>query len=293
MQDNAQWHNLRAQNIGGSEVADLFNQGFNSYFHLWHLKAGNIEPPDLSNDEWIMSGNFLEQGIMDWAQWKWNLRYKNPVAYYQHQKIKGMACTPDGLNQDDPTDMCQIKNIDGMIFGKQWESDDDQITHAPMKYILQCQHEMACSGCETSSLIACVGGKTLKKMVVFRDNGLIEIIEDAVEKFWRSIEIGDEPNPDYKLDGPVLQELRKREVIRPEPIDWSENNQMRSVAFEYLDAAKKEKEGKESKDAAKAQIMHNATGGKKFLFGEQSGDPRITIVTNKYGSSYPKVTVKS
>lgn len=290
---NALWHSLRAENVGGSEVADLFNMGFNSHFQLWHIKTGNIEPPDLSGEEWVMSGNFLEAGIIEWAKWKWNLRYENPKAYFKHPTIKGMACTPDGLNLDDPDDMCQIKNVDGIVFGREWECDGDEITKAPMKYILQCQHEMACAGKATSTLLVLVGGKTLKKMTVFRDDELIKIIESAVFNFWRSIEVGDEPEPDYKVDGPALQELRRREVIVEEPIDWSMNNRMREVANLYLDAAEKEKAAAAVKDSAKAEIMHNAKNGKKFLFGENPGDPRITIVDTKSGSSYPKVTLKT
>lgn len=288
--NNELWHQLRSENIGGSEVADLFGAGFNSHFHLWHVKSGNIEPPDLSQDEWVMSGNFLEAGIMAWAEWKYGLKFYNPKAYYKHESIKGMACTPDGISVHNPKDMCQIKNIDSAVFGRQWECDGDNITNAPLKYLLQCQHEMACADAETSELLVLVGGKSLKRMHVLRDDQTIEIIQDAVERFWRSIDVGDEPDPDYKVDGPVIQQLRKRELIAQEPIDWSDNNRMREVAHIYLDANEKEKSAKRNKETAKAEIMLEAMGGKKFLFGEMSGDPRITIV-DKGNSSYPLVTL--
>lgn len=283
------WHSLRAENIGGSEVADLFGEGFNSYFHLWHVKSGNIEPEDLSQNEWVQSGNFLEPAIIKWAEWKFNLRYENPKSYFKHPEVRGMACTPDGINPDNPDDMCQIKNIDSIIFGRNWECDGDIITSAPMKYILQCQHEMACAEKRSSELLVLVGGKTLKRMTIYRDEELIEIIIKAVKLFWASIERGDEPDPDFSVDGPVVQKLRDKEIVVEDPIDWSQNNRMREVAENYLDAAEKEKAAKTAKEIAKTEIMHNATGGKKFLFGDRPGDPRITIVDGK-SSSYPKVT---
>jgi len=70
------WKELRAANIGGSEVAALFGEcPYTTYFKLWHTKRSGLAEDDLSNNEIIVAGNFFESAIIKHAKWKWGFDF--------------------------------------------------------------------------------------------------------------------------------------------------------------------------------------------------------------------------
>src|SRR5438876_1235420 len=92
------WHDLRAKHVGGSEVAALFNESpYLTRYQLWNIKAGLIEPPNLDDDERVQAGQFLEDGIVSWANKKWNMNFTRAGVYVKHATVEGMGCTPDAI----------------------------------------------------------------------------------------------------------------------------------------------------------------------------------------------------
>lgn len=298
-----QWHSLRAENIGGSDIAALFGESpYSSKLKLWHQKKGDLPADDLSSDENVMGGNFLEQGILDWANWKFGTNFTRPNIYMKHPGIKGMACTPDAL---DGEVMAQVKKVNSMTFGKKWEIEGDIITNAPLHILLQVQHELACAGKNESHLIVLVGGMSVARMIVYRDDAVIAMIEKAVVDFWQSIEANDPPAPDFTSDGQTIQALRQRMYISEDPQDMSGDNEL-SNAFHVHDEAKERmEEAEETKKAAAAQILYIIDNRKKVVCGpfrctvvDNGGTPDKIITADMVGRvekgrrpfSYPKIT---
>ena len=311
---NTQWHELRAAHVGGSDVAALFGESpYMTKLKLWQIKKGNMQPANLDDVERVQAGNFLEGGIMAWANWKWESQFVQPKAYFKHPSVKGMGCTPDGIwvregdmSQGDRV-LCQIKNVDSIMFNKKagWEADGDNITDAPLHILLQCHHEMAVTGVGVLWLIVCVGGNRLHRMVIERDDMIIRSLEREVAKFWESIEANDPPSPDYQEDGEVIKYMRSQLDLIDGQVDLSGNNALHAAIEDYKAAADQEKESKEDKTTFSNKILDLAGNTKKFICGgykctivETSGTPDSIItqdmvgqvIKGRSGSVYPKIT---
>ncbi len=199
------WKELREKNIGGSDIACLFGEGYKSHFQLWHEKHGKIETKTFDNER-MDAGKFMESASIAWANHKWKLDLYQPNIYVQHATVEGMGCTPDAYSKSMPDLMAQVKNVDKWQFKMNWEYDGDTITKAPLAFILQQQHEMECTRRARSYLIANVGGNQLFKMMVDYDPELGEILRKEVQNFWTRTE---PPEPDFGKDGRAIRDVKK------------------------------------------------------------------------------------
>ena len=218
------WHGLKKENIGGSEIAALFDESpYTTVYKLWHQKRGNIERDDLDDVERIQGGTFLEVGIMNWANHRWKLDLYQPQVYVQHGSVKGMGCTPDCYSRSNLQLQAQIKNVDKWEFSEEkgWSSQGDTITAAPLHIMLQVQHEMECTGRAESLLIVCVGGNRLLRMWCERDEEIGAILRKKVAEFWTM----PEPEPDFKRDGDSIRAIKKK-LKHVDAVDWSDDKDL-------------------------------------------------------------------
>ena len=68
-EDHDKWLKTRDLGIGGSDAAVIM--GMNSYkspYQLWMEKTGQVEPPDLSDNQYVYWGTKNEANIADWFQ---------------------------------------------------------------------------------------------------------------------------------------------------------------------------------------------------------------------------------
>lgn len=66
MQNRSKWLKMRKAGIGGSEAAAIVGLNpWKSAFQLWMEKTGQVEPEDLSDNEYVYWGNVLEQAVAD------------------------------------------------------------------------------------------------------------------------------------------------------------------------------------------------------------------------------------
>lgn len=267
------WHKLRAENIGASEVAALFGEhAFGlTPFELWHLKKGNVAPPDFSKNERILAGNFLEPAIAAWASEYFGEPLEKANCYVTHPTIKGMGCTPDYFKSGTNYPV-QIKNVDGLEAYKKWTIVGDHIEDAPLIYMMQVQHELACLDQPEGMLLVCIGGNRLARRVIKRNETIIKSIEEEVEKFWSSINANQPPQPDYNKDGETIAKLRKKGVDKT-PVDLSANEGLAALCAGWLDAHTWVDGWKKEKAGLGSQIMQLCDG----LNVVTCGSLRITI----------------
>lgn len=260
VKDDAEWRTIRAQHIGGSEVAALFGESpYGSPYQFWHTKAGNIPPADLSDNERVQAGTFMEPAIAAWAAAKWGVNLQKFQGYAVHDTVQGMGCTPDYWEPEQRI-LVQIKNVDGFVFrdkenpSKIWEAEGEVLTDAPLHILLQVQHELACTGFETAWLVVCVGGNTMYRMEITRRPATIAKLEQAVAAFWQSVRDGKEPPVDYTSDYQTIAALYG-DTVPKKKIDLSTNNRAHEVAAAYLRGHAMEAEGNAIKQAAKAELI--------------------------------------
>lgn len=249
-----EWHAIRQKHVGGSEVAALFGQSpYMTKFQLWHIKKGNLPAEDLTDNERVMAGNYMEPAIAAWAGDKWGVKLRKFHGYAVNPLVQGMGCTPDYIN-DDASLNVQIKNVDGLQFSREWTAEGEEIIEAPLHILLQVQHELAVTGAKSAWLVACVGGNRLLRKLIEPHDGAIKKIEAAVAAFWASIAENQEPKPVFEQDGDTIAAIR---LVSPErkTIDLSANNRAHEVAAQWLRGNAMAKEGEAMAKAAKAEML--------------------------------------
>lgn len=238
--------------IGASEVAGLLGVSpFTSRFQLWHEKRGSVPRANLDGEERIEAGRFLEPAIAAWASYKWNWPVFKVTDYLVHPTVPRMGASLDFETADGfPV---EVKNVDYSAFREKWEAEGDELTDAPIHYLVQVQAQLACRpGRDHGWLVACVGGNSLYRMRVDRHPGLIARIEEAVREFWLSVEENREPRPDFEADLETLSLLYARATGGT--VDLSTSNRAPEVFGAYVQAHAREKAAGEEKAAALAEI---------------------------------------
>lgn len=277
----------RAKWVGGSESAALFGLSpYTTRFELWHQKAGNIEPHDLGGDSRVNAGKFLEPSIANWANHEWHWPIINVEEYYRHLQVARMGCSLD-FQTVDGLEPVEIKNVDNLIFRDgPWETEGDTILQAPIYFLIQVQHEIACSPLAPSRgwLVVCVGGNRLFRMEVPRHEVTIQRIEREVSDFWASIEANEPPAPDFEADADTIRLLYGGER---EFIDLRQNARAVELCEEYREAHEIEKAATKRKKTALAEIQTMMADARMALVGDSykvtaSQIKEATIVRKPY-----------
>lgn len=181
----------RKQGIGASETVILFPEIPNPYstpYQLWMEKTGRLERKQELNDfQWW--GHKLEPAIAERYEYETGekLEYRSNTVI--HPRLSFMVCHPDRYVVG-KRKLAEIKAV-SYDPDKWGEAGTD---HVPPEYILQVQHQLACTEYEEADLIAFF--LNYRKTVIYhfkRDNELISLIESAISKFWNNNVLADVP----------------------------------------------------------------------------------------------------
>jgi len=128
-----QWHALRMQHVGGSEVAALCGaSSFLTKFQLHCYKSGSLQN-DFDENERIFWGNELETAIISGVGKRLGVTLYKCRGYYSSDAVPGMGCTPDAIYYDGGTAfVVQIKMADYGVW-KEWGDEPS------LSYQLQLQ----------------------------------------------------------------------------------------------------------------------------------------------------------
>lgn len=246
------WRELRARNVGGSEIAALFNLSpYTTHYRIWHEKRGLLTPVEIENER-IQAGQFLEPAIIQWANAKWGLRLQKCHEYVEHPTLEGMGCTPDAFDLEDTEYLAQIKNVDGLRFSIEWEAEGDTITKAPIHILLQVQHEMEACQKKHSYLIVCVGGNRLYVMDCKRDDDTCRIIRNKIAAFWASTE---PPSPEFDKDADTIARIKKS-LPAMKFDDLSDDMRLYKILKDFQKFNHKKLKANDQLEALKAEITY-------------------------------------
>ena len=286
VRDQTHWHEIRAQHIGGSEVSALFGLSpFTTQWQLWMEKAGKLPPEDLSDNKAIQAGTFLESGIANWAAHRWGMSIEKVTDYYTADDCPGM-----GASLDFATDAGIPVEIKWSAYGDGWEYDGEVITSAPDNYIMQVQHQMACTGAEYGWLIALLRNEP-RRMKIPRNDNIIDAIKASITQFWDSIRDGIEPPVDFENDAEAVVRLLDSVPMS----DITLPDEHAHLFQTYLEMADLEKQAKAKKEKAKTELLtlsieemkkHNTSQEKAVV---KCGEHKMSISTVK-GSSGTEIT---
>lgn len=193
MQDRSKWLEMRKAGIGGSEAAAIVGLNpWKSAFQLWMEKTGQVEPEDLSDNEYVYWGTVLEQAVAD-----------------RFCELTGKKVQRRGMLQDDEYPY-MLASVDRMVVGenagleckttnafntKAWADDE-----LPDSYYIQCQWYMMVTGCEKWYIAVLIGGNKFIWKEVPRNAADIEVLRKAAVDFWSMVITNTMPPVDGSSD---------------------------------------------------------------------------------------------
>ena len=283
IQSDAHWHELRRSHIGSSEVASLFDASpYLTRFELWHRKKGNIVDtiPDTERMEW---GRRLEAAIGQAAAANLGIILEKATGYYQHPMVAGMGATPDFMA---PDIIVACKNVDGLQYARSWENGEP-----PMHYLLQLQHQLACTGFRHGYIAVLIGGNEFKIFPYERHEGAIAKIEHATTAFWQSIAENREPAA-VAEDYDVIRQMMNR--MEDTEIDLAGDNEFPDLCARAKAASARKSEAEKEEKACKAAIIQKMNNHARARCGGFT--VKATTVSKKEytvsATSYQQLTIK-
>lgn len=286
--DEAHWLDLRTTVLTSTEVAALFDQSpYMTAFELWHRKAGRLDSA-FEESERTRWGTRLQDaiamGVAEDNGWKvlrmdefailGDLRAGSsfdfcigdehetcvcghPKSDHIHEEgacRPGAECACDGYRLR-PTALLEIKNVDHWIAKEGWiverDGTDDYI-EAPVHIEMQIQHQMLVSGVDKCYLAALVGGNRILLSERTPDPVVQDAIKQAITEFWRSVDAGEEPVPNFERDAEVIFRLHGF-AESGKLVEASDH--VSALAVEQANLGRAIKELETKRDALKAEIL--------------------------------------
>lgn len=264
----AEWLAMRDKDLTSTEAAALFGcSPYATTYELFHRKTGQLVVDFESNDR-VVWGNRLESAIAFGIAEDHGLIVEPFKVYARIPelrmgssfdfKIVGLA---DGFTGDETyrdlfrengPGIMEVKNVDGLQFKRGWIADGE-IMEAPPHIELQVQHQQEVADMEWTVIAPLVGGNTPMPFVRMRDRQIGEAIREKVAEFWKMVDTGKAPDPDFNVDGSTIAALLAND--NGATVDMSDNNRLAEVVALHAVASADFKDAETRKDAAKAEIL--------------------------------------
>ena len=299
-----EWLAMRKQDVTSTESSALYGVSpYTTEYQLYHAKRGSLDS-DIEVNERMKWGNRLEAAIAEGVAEDFGLivePFKVYMRCSQHRigssfdyKVVGITDTFSGedetyrdLFRQLGQGLLEIKNVDGFIFRKSWTDDGDEI-EAPPHIEFQVQHQMLVSGLQWAMLAPLVNGNTPKPTYRVKSDKVHESILKKVDGFWHKVDNSIEPDPDYTKDGRAIGQLYLEDDDTEE--DMSDNEYLRQLCEEEIDAAQRKKAAEEEQRAKKAEILTIIGSHRKVIVGginvnakKVAGSPGRTLTEDDIG----------
>lgn len=265
----AQWLDWRKADLTSTEAAALFGASpYTTEYELYHVKAGLLPPAEFEANERMKWGNRLEGAIALGVAEDFGLIVE-PFKVYMRVpelrmgssfdfKIVGLA---DGFTGDESArDMfrrlgpgiMEVKNVDGLQFRRTW-LDGEEGVEAPPHIEFQVQHQLEVADLGWSLIAPLVGGNKPVPVIRERDLEVGKAIVAKAREFWARVDTKTAPAPDFVNDAGTISKLYFDND--GSSIDLPEDFRLIQLCQEYKAAAADEKDAKDRKAAAKAEIL--------------------------------------
>lgn len=305
----ADWLAARKLDVTSTEAAALFNAGVyvKTFYELFNLKAGVIQPEAFEGNERTRWGNRLEAPIaygiaedLGLVVEPFKVYARIPEARVGSSfdfKIVGLAEGFEGdetyrdLFRQHGPGILEVKNVDGLQFKRSWAGDGEAI-EAPVHIEAQVQHQMLVADLGWSVIAPLVGGNTPRPLYRLRDQAVGDAILAKARELWQRINAMAPPEPDFTKDGATIAQVYRDND--GSSIDLSDNPRVLALAKAYKKAGAEEKAAKEAKDAAKAELLTIIEHAKSVAAGPfkiSAGTNNPTVRKAYFRDGYQRVTI--
>ena len=267
--NEAQWLAMREKDITSTEAAALFGcSPYGTEYQLHMEKTGRIQREDISDVPRIKWGNRLESAIALGIAEDHGIIVEPYKVYRRIPQVrmgssfdfqitgivegfKTQTYAREMFKEHGPGIM-EVKNVDGAQFRRAWIEDGEEI-EAPPHIEFQVQHQLEVAGLPWSMIAPLVGGNTPKTIIRQRDVEIGAEIRNRVETFWRRIDAGVSPEPDFEKDAQTVKDLYVE--CNGNTFDASDFPQIAHLCRQYKAAAEDSKRADGIKKAAIAEIL--------------------------------------
>lgn len=205
--DTPEWHAIRAEGIGASEIAAVVGLSpFESPFSLWHRKAGNLPGPDPSNPLFYW-GHALEPLVAArFGELHPEWPHVMPIGTYVHADRPWQIANVDRalwpLRKSDPKSLLEIKTT---RYGDNWgPSGSDEI---PVHVRCQVMQQMDVFSAPYAWVAVLIGGNDYREYRIPFDEADATALREAGAAFWASLQTDDEPPIDASFE--TFQAIRE------------------------------------------------------------------------------------
>lgn len=255
-ESEAAWKALRALDVTSTESPALL--GLSPYateFDLYHRKRDKVIV-ELPENERMALGSALQDPVARHIADKFGWKARRLSAYMRDEEIRmGASFDFEIVSHADGPGILEIKCVDYIVFRDQWLYDKEtKEVEAPEHIELQVQHQLEVSDREWAVIGVLVGGNRIVTVPRRRDREVGQVLRRKIVEFWKRVDAGTPPTPDFARDAAAIAKVYG--YAEPGKIfDARGDAKIATLLSRYNTAAKAEKEAKEDKDAAKAELL--------------------------------------
>jgi putative phage-type endonuclease len=193
-----EWHEARANGIGGSEVGTIAGLNkWESAFTLWAKKCGLI-PSEIAQSEAMEAGSRLESFVLDWfAELNPELDIDPNVGTYQGL-LGWDHANPDAIYRDGKK--WGIIEVKTARFEDDWvvppKGVTGDVTGVPKHYATQVQWYLRIMGLQYAKVVVLFGGQKLRWYEIDADTFQQGIDLALATQFWACVEKQEHPGWD-------------------------------------------------------------------------------------------------
>jgi predicted phage-related endonuclease len=255
IENDVQWHALRAHVIGASEAAALVGvHEYLTYYGLWARKSGRLPAED---DNGAMErGRLLEPVAVEVIRKRYpDINVMVPREHYADHEFC-IGATPDLLAHDARGDgVIQIKSVAPRIFRTTWRGESDAV-QPPTWIVIQALIEAHLTGAKWAAVAAMVVDHEidLHLIEIPLHKGIVEQIKTEALKFWELVLSGREPDPDFKRDSEIVRALARQDDGTE--IDLSSDNELPGLLAMRETMSAEQKRCEDEVKTINAQLLH-------------------------------------
>jgi len=285
-----QWLERRKDGIGASEVAAIFGCGYanQSPVTVWAAKTGGPIPEITPEQQRRFDrGHRMEPVIAQEFEVETGLECYDPGDYamFWHVDHAWLFSTLDRytVHPEYGPIPVELKAVHGR-FAKDWDTEEEP----PLKFQVQCQTQMACTGTSHCYLVGFIGGDEVVVRLIERNQRFIDAMILKLKEFWGFVERKEMPPVDESEATRAMLGLIYRKDDGGEVTLPDEFNDLDRQLLEIKDEIKKletRKDGIENR--IKAEIG-NATRG-VLLSGSYSwkSQTRESVDAKRLANEFP------
>ena len=195
----------RKLGLGATDCAAVMGLSpYRTPYELWLIKTGRQEEDTILSEDRLRLRHAHEQTIANEYEVQRNVKLRRVNQTVYHKRLPFMLCNLDRV-------VTGQRKIIECKTSTAWLRQDWGVTgsdEAPIPYILQVQHQLACTGYEDADIAALIDIDDYRIFPQPRNDKVIAKIEEACERFWNDHVLADVAPPattrgDYKLMFPT------------------------------------------------------------------------------------------